>query len=466
MAAATAVTAAREGTPRARPSAGRSSRRRFLGASGALLAGGATAAALGGCGGPAPAEGQPPAGSPSAPFAGGGALTLLVRAHFVPAFDAWFDAWARAWGETNRVEVSVDHLNFALSPEKVPSEIAAQAGHDVIGFIRGGEVQLYAPHLVDLTDLAVPLGERYGGWIPAARQWGTVQGAWKGIPDYFLDFPANYRTDLFAEQGLKPVDTWDDLLRAGAVLKAKGHPVGIPINQRSNDANNSWSSLLWCHGASTVAPDGKTVAVDSRETREALRYAVELYRTAMTDEVLSWDDTGNNRFLASGRGAWIHNQISALRTIEKDNPELARQVGVSNTPAGPKGRFASVGTSILASMRWSRSQAAARAFLADYFGSYLDGVRASEGYNQPVLQRFRNKPMAVLGEDPRLALLQDFAETARLTGYPGPPTPAAAEVEANWIVPLMVGRAVSDGDVEAAVGWAAQKIRAIYARDR
>jgi hypothetical protein len=74
--------------------------------------------------------------------------------------------------------------------------------------------------------------------------------------------------------------------------------------------------------------------------------------------------------------------------------------------------------------------------------------------------------MAVLGEDPRFTLLQDFAETARLTGYPGPPTPAAAEVEANSIVPLMVARAVDDGNVDAAVSWATQKIQAIYARHK
>ena len=62
----------------------------------------------------------------------------------------------------------------------------------------------------------------------------------------------------------------------------------------------------------------------------------------MTNEVLSWDDTGNNQMLASGRASWIQNPISSLRTIEKDNPELAKKIYISNAPAGPKGRFASV----------------------------------------------------------------------------------------------------------------------------
>ena len=58
----------------------------------------------------------------------------------------------------------------------------------------------------------------------------------------------------------------------------------------------------------------------------------------------------------------------------------------------------------------------------------------------------------------------DFDQVIHSVGYPGPPTPAAGEVESNWIIPLMVARAVNDGDVNAAVEWATQKIDAIYAK--
>ena len=47
-------------------------------------------------------------------------------------------------------------------------------------------------------------------------------------------------------------------------------------------------------------------------------------------------------------------------------------------------------------------------------------------------------------------------------GYPGPPTPASAEVESNWLIPLMVARAVNDGDVKGAVEWGVQKVQAVY----
>ena len=114
--------------------------------------------------------------------------------------------------------------------------------------------------------------------------------------------------------------------------------------------------------------------------------------------------------------------------------------------------------------KWAVSVPAAKALLLDYYAVLPEAVKASTGYNQPVLKDFRKKPMPILGEDPRLTVLQDFDQVIHSVGYPGPPTPAAGEVESNWIIPLMVARAVSDKDVNAAVEWATQKIDAIYAK--
>jgi multiple sugar transport system substrate-binding protein len=221
---------------------------------------------------------------------------------------------------------------------------------------------------------------------------------------------------------------------------------------------------LWGHGASTVAADGKTVTLNVPETREMLNFALELYDKTMTNEVLSWDDTGNNLLMGSGRGSWIQNPISAYRTIEHDTPDLAKNIYISNAPAGPKGRFASVSTNAWGIATWAESVPAAKAFLLDYNQVLPETIQASQGYNQPVLKDLRKKPMPILGEDQKLQVLQDFDMVAKTVGYPGPPTEAAGEVESNWIIPLMVGRAVQDRNVEAAIEWATQKVDTIYAK--
>jgi multiple sugar transport system substrate-binding protein len=424
---------------------------------------------LAACSSSTPASNAPPAAATTAPqqaapasSIGGGSLKILMSSHFVPAYDTWFDDWAKQWGDKNKVEVEADHILSSDLAAKNAAEVAAGGGHDIYKFSRNGEPILYHDHMVDVSDIAKQLGEAHGGWISFAETLGLVEGSWFAVPEYFIDFPALYRKDIFDAQGLQPVDTWDDLLKIGPQLKAAGNPIGIAINQKSNDANNTWTGVLWSHGGSVVAQDGKTVALNSDATRQMLSYAVELYNKSMTNEVLSWDDTGNNLLLASGRGAWIQNPISALRTIEHDTPDLAQKIYISNTPAGPQGRMTSVTGNSWGIAKWASDSAAAKQFLIDYYQVLPDAIKASTGYNQPVLKDFRKKPMPILGEDPKLNALQDFDQVIHSVGYPGPPTPAAGDVESNWIIPLMVARAVNDGDVKGAVEWATQKVQAIY----
>jgi multiple sugar transport system substrate-binding protein len=446
-----------------RTNSGALSRRRFLiASSGAVVALGVLNACA-----PAPQAGAPTAAPQQAAaggFASAGALKILARSHFVPAYDVWLDKWAADWGAKNKVEVQVDHILSAEMAAKIAAEVAAGAGHDIYAFTRNGEPLLYRSHMVDVSDIAKQVGESHGGWIPLAETLGYAEGTWNAVPEFFIDFPALYRKDIFDANGLQPVDTWDDLLKVGKLLKGKGNQIGIAINQKSNDASNSWTGVLWSFGGSTVAPDGKTVALKSDETRNMLKYAIELYNGAMTNEVLSWDDTGNNLLLASGTGSWIQNPISALRTIEKDTPDLAAKIFISNTPAGPKGRFTPVSTNAWGVAKWAGSVPAAKGFLTDFYAVLPEGIKASQGYNQPVLKDLRKKPMPILGEEAKLNVLQDFDQVAKTVGYPGQPTAAAGEVESNWIIPLMVGRAVQDGDVEGAVDWATQKVEAIYAK--
>jgi multiple sugar transport system substrate-binding protein len=451
------------------------SRRRFLVATfqgGAVVAIGSLLSA---CSSPQPAA------SPTAPakavaaataapqaapggFSGGGSLKLLMRSHFVPAFDVWFDKWAADWGTKNKVEVQADHILAGSLPPKIAAEVAAAGGHDIYVLTRSADAALYSKQLLDVSDIAKQVGDKYGGWVPFGEQVGMVDGVWRGLPEYFIDFPSLYRKDIFDDNGLKPVDTWDDLLKSGTLLKAKGNRIGICINQLSNDALNSWHAVLWCYGATTVGSDGKTVTLNSPQTKEALAYGLELYQKTMTNEVLSWDDNGNNLLLYSGTAPWIHNPISALRTMEKETPDLAKKIAVGPTPAGPKGRHVLVGTNSYAIASFAANQAAAKAFMVDYYQVLLEGIKISQGYNQPFLKDLRKKPMAALGEDPRLTGLQDFDQFAHAAGWPGPPNAAAGEAEANFIIPLMMGRLVQDGDVNGAVEWATQKLEAIYAK--
>src|SRR5207245_10020998 len=96
------------------------------------------------------------------------------------------------------------------------------------------------------------------------------------------------------------------LCAAGELNKA-AHPVALPISQ-CEDANSILFPLLWSFGASVADAKAK-LTLDSPQTRAALSYVRKLF-SQMYDTVLSWDDSGNNKHMLSGRGSYTINAPS------------------------------------------------------------------------------------------------------------------------------------------------------------
>src|SRR5207245_11749188 len=84
------------------------------------------------------------------------------------------------------------------------------------------------------------------------------------------------------------------------------------------DANVTRPSILGSDGGSYVAKDGRTITINSKETRQAMEFVKRLYTEAMDPEVLAWDDASNNRCLNAGKCIAIHNPISAYESAKKD----------------------------------------------------------------------------------------------------------------------------------------------------
>jgi multiple sugar transport system substrate-binding protein len=396
----------------------------------------------------------------------GSALTLLMWGHFVPEFDRWFDVFAREWGESNNVRVRVDHVPQLETPARAAAEVASQAGHDIVQFVQSGGPNLFARHLEDQDGLMNQLERDQGGWEDSARSVALVDGHWKAFPDFLLRFELLYREDLFQQEGLKPPDTWDELLVAGRRLKAKGFPGGIGYVGNHGDANASSRAILWSFGGKYVAADGKTIAIDSPETRDALRFGKTLYEQAMTEEVFSWDDTSNNKLLASGKACYIQNPVSAYISIKKENPDLFSKIGIALPPSGPADRRTGVWPASFGIWKFAQNKPAAHAFLAHYAANWLNGFRASSGYNHPMLKGWTKKPMPILGDgdDPKLRVSQDFNPVMGFMGHPGPVTPAAEEVWQTYLIPQMFARYIKSGDLDGTVKATEEALKKIYAR--
>ena len=393
-------------------------------------------------------------------------VRVLTWSHFVPAYDKWFDAFAEEWGTKNKVKVIIDHVPHLQIPAKIAAEIATQSGHDIVQLVGSG-TEKWASALLDVQDTADRIAKKHGGWTPLADNYCKVaaDNKFHSIPDFFIDFPGLYRKDLWTEIGMpNGPDSWEDLHKGGSQLKKKGFPVGIGLAHH-DDSRASWRAIMWSFGGAEVAKDGKTITYNSKEVREALKFNKALFKDAMTPEVLAWDDASNNRFLASGRGSWIHNPISALRSIEGQNKDLAEKVWVQLSPKGPAARRSFANCRAYGVTKFSKNADGAKAFLEGLADVYRDGFRASTGYNMPFLKNYAKPPLPIISESPKLKPLEQDAEYHFATGYPGPLTIPADEVYQQFVMVDALAQFCTDKlDLEATVKWGEDRIKAIYAK--
>jgi len=390
----------------------------------------------------------------SAPFVSKGlaadkSLSIVQWAHFVPEYDTWFDKFAKDWGDKNKVSVTVDHIPVQNVPARAAAEASAQSGHDLFGFNGSGGAHLYRKFFMNVADLVKETEKKYGAVTTIGKQLGynADDGSWSAFPDFYINFPGMYQKTLWGEVGVTP-DTWDNLRIGGAKLKAKGNPVGISLGH-SNDPSTTWRGLMWAFGCSEQDEAGKKIVLDSKATVEAVKFVAALYKEAMTSEVLSWNDSSNNQYLASGVGSYIINPISAYRTIQKNNAKLADDIVVIEPPKGPVKQIMGAASEFYGIWKFAKNKEAALAFLRYYRDNWPEAFKASEGYNNPCFAGLVPKPMPILANDPtshppdKMKILQDSDKWSAIPGYPGPATPGMDEIYYQFIINDMMARAAT-----------------------
>ncbi len=181
--------------------------------------------------------------------------------------------------------------------------------------------------------------------------------------DNYVPDPANYRADLWREIGIKPT-TWDNVLKAAPKLKAKGNPVGIGMSNEL-DSNMALMALMMCFGG-FIQNDKNRVVLNSKGTREALKFAKALFEQGMSNEIFAWTPASNNQAMVAGRLSFAMNAISITRTAELVNPDLAAKIELLPIPAGPNGRIGLehvMGCYVI--WKFAKNKRLAKKFLAD-----------------------------------------------------------------------------------------------------
>jgi len=246
-------------------------------------------------------------------------LNMLQWSHFVPEGDQYFDKWAADWGAKNKVQVKVEHINANDIPARLAAHVQAKAGPDIVQYLFNW-AWLYPDATVDVSDVADKLGKDLGGWYKDIETYCKPGGTWKAIPFSFFGQSLTYREDWFKENNWSLPKTFDDLIMLAKDMKAKGHPFGQALGHSFTDPRVFWYPWLWSYGGKEVLEDGKTVAINSPETLEAVTKAVELFQH-MVPGTLSWDDNSNNRAFLAGQIGATTNAASIYFTAKRERTQ-------------------------------------------------------------------------------------------------------------------------------------------------
>ncbi len=440
------------------------SRRQLLKTAGVGLAGAALAPIYAGC-------------VPGQVTGGGKTLSIMQWNHFIPAYDDWFDKNAEEWGSKNNVKVSVDHVTNLELPGRLAGEAAGRTGHDIIQFAQQIQTFRYEKLLVDMGDVVNFAISKFGEPVKMAKDVAFLNSVWRGMPDFYIIIAPMVRDDLLQAVGGGSIETWEDVRAFCRKTKQqlKNKMAGIAISN-CNDANHNWRAIMWSYGASEVTPDGKSVSVDTPEFKNFLDFSKAFFQEAITNEVFAWDDVSDNRYLGSGDGAFIHDAISSIRSIQdsiKDDPSrkvLYDNISLRKPLKGPAvaaayrpGVHTMPDVNLYSIWNFSKNQDIAKQFLKDYIALGPKLMKESKGYNMPFYENLFQKPMSVIGEDPKYVPLQDYkGEIVHTFGYPGPPNAAAQEVLAGFHIPAIVGQYVLGASLKDTLADAHRRLDPIY----
>ena len=417
----------------------------------------------------------------AAPFVRGahaaGKLSMGFWDHWVPGANQATTDLVNEWAAKEKVEVQIDYITSQGNKNRltIAAEAQARSGHDIMAF-PSWEPHDKAKLIEPVDDLMGPLIQQNGRVNATVEYLGKVDGKWIVVPATVgsqIKGPCS-RIDLLKQhagidiQALYPVggppktDTWtmDAYLKAAEACHKGGFPFGIGIGVTA-DSVDSAGAIFSSFGAVLVDAGGN-ITVKSDAVRQALDYYKRLV-AVMPPDIAAWDDSSNNKWLVSGKGASIMNPPSAWAVAKRDAPQVAEQCWTHGMPAGPKGRFAPFVPYFWGVWSFSRNKSAAKSLLMhlSQASSAEKMVAASGGYDLPSFAKLTTfKTWAE--EGPPKGTLYHYPnphdhQVLSMAGAPAPPK-IAVQIYTQGIMTKMVARQAQGEAMEKTLNWAAGEL--------
>ncbi|HEY8593828.1 MAG TPA: sugar ABC transporter substrate-binding protein [Devosiaceae bacterium] len=191
------------------------------------------------------------------PYAGQTLHVLAVKSSQFEAQEARLSEFEKATG----IDVIVDYVPFPNMKEALTTEMVAGAGdYDV--------VSIMDQWVSSLRNLIQPIGDGIAAQgtdlsdFPQAHlRQGMIDGELYGLPVRGHVQLLFYRKDLLAKAGVKPPQTWDDVVSDSKAIQASSDAAGIALPYGKLNGQNLmvWINLLWGHGGDLFDDAGKPI---------------------------------------------------------------------------------------------------------------------------------------------------------------------------------------------------------------
>jgi len=395
-------------------------------------------------------------------------LRLWLFKSFVTDGNEILARQVEAWAKERKVQVEMDWATFGDREQKFVAAIEAGNPPDMAEMNAMGPTR-YKAALRDVSALGKDIATARGGLLPHVERYIVLGGQYMAVARQTWPGGFFIRKDLLDAKGIKPPKVYDpDVIDMAKKTQDPSNDLwglGQTLN-RSDDGNGFMQNILWAYGGSTWDKDGKPALATTylKQNMEALQFAVDTIgkHKIQPPGVMAWTDVHNNEAYMAGKLVSTNNGASLYYAMVKKKHPLAEKTQVILTPGGPAGSFLAAGC-----YNWGIFKASKQVELCEDLIRWVEDEKRFEEYMQasigqagPVYKKRGENPY---WKDPNLQGMLQNVLRGVWPGYPGPITPAAIEVQAQYILCDMAGRVVVGGlSPEAALKEAHKRVEEIH----
>ncbi len=411
----------------------------------------------------------------------GTALRMWILKTYVEPTNKAIEASAARWAAKHGASVTVEYFTFEDMQTKYVAAIENKSTPDV-GQLETGAPARFAGmgQLLDLSTFAKQM-ETEVGKIPANVAPVTViDGKTYAMPWYVMAPFWYVWRDVFDKAKVKLPNTFEEAkLAAAALTRPKDNFYGMGQSwNRTADGYGVMQGLMYSYGASWADKAGKYKSIKTPAMQQVMKWATDIYKDDLQPpDTLTWTGSGNNENFIAKNIAQTSNGPSitfalenALAKATDAKEKKAREEALANHvalphPAGPDGRRMWAIAMSMGIFKNSKDPEAAMSLIAHLLSPEETVAIMKDSYGQfaPVLDKARAASKDYFNKNENYRNFGRAAEWFVGTGYPGPVTAAAAEVQATNVLTDAPAKVIVDKwSVDQAIDWEDKKIKDVY----